>query len=142
MNASEQVVNLDSAKALASVGSLVRNYFPSASMNFSPWQDDPHTNKWYEEDSLDIAFHFPGWNPNIQCRSLLIQLIVAKDYSNKVPSLLGVIIRGVTFYGESWRLSTVGDWQPTGPRLPSKAVMEHLHAICRDLFILFPSDEV
>ena len=140
MNASEQVVNLDSAQALASVGSLVRNYFPSASINFSPWQDDASTNKWFEEDSIDLAVHFPGWNPKLQCRSLLIQLIVAKDYSMKLPSLLGVIIRGVTFKGESWSLATVGDWVPTGSHLPQKLVMDHLHSICRDLFILFPSD--
>ena len=137
MNASEQVTNLNFAKAIASIGPLVKNYFPSASINFSPWRDDFYTKEWFEEESLDLAFYFPGWSPKFQCRSLLIQLRVVKEHSRELPRLLGVIIRGITFHGESWRLVTVDDWKVSGSHLPQKAVMDYLHAICRDLFILF-----
>ena len=140
LNASEQVTSLDFAKAIASVGSLVKNYFPASSINFSPWRDDPYTNKWLEDETLDLAFHFPGWNPNLQCRSFLIQLRVVKDDSRELPRLLGVIIRGVTFNGESWRLVTIGDWKFTGPHLPHKLVMQNLQDLCHDLFLLFASD--
>ena len=114
--------------------------FPSASVDFSPWRDDPFTKLWHEEDSLDLSLHFPGWIPSYQCRSILIQLQVVKDHSNDLPRLLGVIMRGLTFEGERWRFSTVGDWQITGSHLPQKIVVDQLHSICRNLFILFPSD--
>ncbi len=138
MNASEQGRTVAFAQTLASIGTLVRNYFPSASLNLSPWRDDPQTRRWFEEESLDLAFHFPGWNPRIQCRSLLIQLRVVQGSSESVPQLLGILIRGMTFEGERWRLATIGDWKPTGSHLPEPFEMDQLHAICRDLFDLFP----
>ncbi|AAQ00795.1 MULTISPECIES: hypothetical protein [Prochlorococcus] len=141
MNAADHATNLWSIQALASTGSLLKNYFPVASINFSPWREDCSTKLWFEEDSLDLALHFPGWSPRLQCRSLLIQLRVVKDQPRELPRLLGVIMRGVTFDGERWRLATVGDWQPTGSHLPQQlVVMNQLHSICRDLFLLFPSE--
>ncbi len=140
MNAADQVTSLGFAKALASAGNLIKEYFPAASINFSPWRDDIQTELWFEEESLDLALHFPGWSPRLQCRSLLIQLRVVKDDPRDLPRLLGVIMRGITFSGERWRLVTIGDWQPTGSHLPQEVVMDQLHAICRELFVLFPSD--
>ena len=140
MNAADHVTNLGLVQALASVGTLVKDYFPEASINFSPWRDDSQTELWFEEESLDLAFHFPGWSPRLQCRSLLIQLRVIKHTPSDFPRLLGVIMKGITFSGERWRLATVGDWQPTGSHLPHEVVMDQLRAICRELFVLFPSD--
>ena len=57
LNSSEQVTNVLVAKAIASVGTLVKNQFPSASVDFSPWRDDPSTKLWQEEDSLDFFFY-------------------------------------------------------------------------------------
>ncbi len=139
MNSSDQATNVLLAKTLASVATLIKNQFPSASVDFSPWRDDPFTKLWHEEDSLDLSFHFPGWIPSYQCRSILIQLQVVKDNSDDLPRLLGVIMRGLTFEGERWKLATVGDWQITGTHLPKTAVMDQLREICRNLFILFPS---
>ena len=140
MNASDQVTSLGFVQALASAGTLVKHSFPSASIDFSPWRDDPCTKFWHEEDSLDFSLHFPGWSQKYQCRSLLIQLRVVKDQSEELPRLLGVMMRGVTFDGERWRLATVSDWQVTGSHLPQKVVIEKLRKLCRDLFLLFPSD--
>jgi len=70
----------------------------------------------------------------------LIQLQVVKDNSNDLPRLLGVIMRGLTFEGERWKLATVGDWEITGSHLPQRVVIEQLRDICRNLFTLFPSD--
>ncbi len=140
MNAAQHATSLGLVQALASVGSLFQYHFPAASINFSPWRDDSQTQLWFEEDSLDLALNFPGWNHSLQCRSLLIQLRVGKDEPSDLPFLLGVIIRGITFSGERWHLVTVGDWQPTGTHLPKKVVMDKLHEICRELFVLFHSD--
>ncbi len=139
MNAADQGKTIACAQVLASIGTLVRNYFPAASLNLSPWRDDAQTRLWFEEESLDLAFHFPGWSPRLQCRSLLIQLRIAKNKNDALPSLIGILIRGMTFEGERWRLATVGDWQPTGKHLPQSLERDQLHSICRDLFDLFPS---
>ncbi|KGG14636.1 MULTISPECIES: hypothetical protein [unclassified Prochlorococcus] len=142
MNAANEVRTIVFAQTLASAGTLVKKYFPAASINFSPWREDPDTEFWFDEDSLDLAFYFPGWTPSLQCRSLLIQLKVRKDNSMDLPRLLGVIIRGISFDGERWRLSTLGDWKPTGSHLPQPLIRDQLHSLCRDLFTLFRSDSV
>ncbi len=139
MNAADQVQSVDCAHALASVVTLVRQHFPAATANLTPWRDDPFTRLWEETETIDLAFHFPGWSPRLQCRSLLLQLRLSSDAADFLPALLGVVVRGMTFEGERWRLVTVGDWEATGSHLPQKEQMVHLHEICRDLFLLFPS---
>ena len=57
--------------------------------------------------------------------------------SGERPRLLGVLIRGLTYESERWRLATVGDWQPSGSHLPSVEVVSSLQQICRELFDLF-----
>ena len=88
---------------------------------------------------MDLALHFPGWSPRLQCKSILIQLRVAKDHPEKLPRLLGVIMRGDAFDGERWRLATIGDWEPMGSHLPNSSEVKQLQSICRDVFELFPS---
>ncbi len=139
MNAAEQVESIALAKVIASVVTLVRRHFPEASPNLTPWRDDPETRRWSEKDTLDIVFHFPGWSPKLECRSLLLQLRISNNTPYASPSLLGVLMRGMTFDGERWRLATLGDWQPSGAYLPQPAQMAQLHEICRDLFALFSS---
>ena len=138
MNAAEYVSSLSSLQVLASVATLVRRHFPSASPDLSPWRKDPETLRWCEHESLDIAFHFPGWSPKVECRTMLFQLRLGKsnDYANSLY-LLGVIISGMTYEGERWRMATVGDWHPTGRYLPQKVQIVELQTICRELFTLF-----
>lgn len=133
MNAAEAVDSVALAQALASAVTLVRHQFPAATANLSPWRDDPLTRRWSEEETLDLAFHFPGWSPRLQCRSLLLQLRL-----NRNRALLGVLMRGMTYEGERWRLVTVGDWQPSGRHLPQPDRVHQLQQICRDLHNLFP----
>ena len=75
----------------------------------------------------------------LECRSLLLQLRLKPQVAGDaaVPELLGVLMRGMTFDGERWRLATMGDWQPEGTHLPQPAQTEQLRGICRDLFDLF-----
>ena len=117
MNATNHARSVAIAHTLASIGTVVRNYFPAASLSLSPWRDDPQTRLWVNEETLDLAFHFPGWSPRLQCRSLLIQLRVSKKDHSSSPQLIGILMRGMTFDGERWRLATIGDWSPTGSHL-------------------------
>ena len=48
-----------------------------------------------------------------------------------------MLIRGLTYESERWRLATVGDWQPSGSHLPAEEVVGVLQQVCRELFDLF-----
>jgi hypothetical protein len=143
MNAAEQARNLELAQAIASAAALFRRQFPDARANLTPWRDDPLTRAWAEQESLDLSFHFPGWNPRNQCRSMLVQLRLEHPPRQRSvgdparPRLLGVLIRGLTYDCERWRLATMGEWQPSGSHLPQPAVVSKLQQVCRDLFALF-----
>ena len=137
MNAGESVHSVARMRALASTVTLVRRQFPAAKANLSPWRDDPQTRLWSESESLDLAFHFPGWSPRLECRSLLMQLRISGETGEDKLRLLGVLMRGMTYDGERWRLATVGDWLPEGSHLPQQKQVEQLQQICRDLFELF-----
>lgn len=138
MNASDQAQSLDAAQAIASVAALFRGHFPDARANLSPWRDDPLTREFAQAESLDLSFHFPGWSPRLECRSLLVQLQLESAPAGGRPRLLGVLIRGLTYESERWRLATMGDWQPSGTHRPHPAVTEALQQFCRELYGLFP----
>jgi hypothetical protein len=142
MNAADLARSPEMAQAIASAAGLFRLQFPDARANLTPWRDDPFTRRFEEEESVDLAFHFPGWSPRLQCRSLLMQLRLAEapGPSEGAPRLLGVLISGMTFQGEQWRLATVGDWRPSGANPPDPAVVEKLQHVCRDLFALLAGE--
>ncbi|MGB7564657.1 MAG: hypothetical protein WBM08_07870 [Prochlorococcaceae cyanobacterium] len=147
MNAADQVRSLELAQAVASAATLFREHFPDARANLNPWRDDPQTRAFGESETLDLSFHFPGWSPRIQCRSVLVQLRLAAPPAALEPSLrqrsplLGVTLRGLTYADERWSLATVGDWRASGSHLPSQAVEQVLQQFCRQLFELFGGHE-
>ena len=106
MNAGESVHSVARMRALASTITLVRRQFPAAQANLSPWRDDPQTRQWSETESLDLSFHFPGWSPSLECRSLLMQLRISAERGDDQLHLLGVLMRGMTYDGERWRLAS------------------------------------
>jgi len=143
MNAADQARSLELAQAIASVVGLFRARFPAARANLTPWRDDPETRAFQESESIDLSFHFPGWSPRLQCRSLLVQLRLDRPAASdpRRPRLLGVTIRGLTYESERWRLATLGDWMPSGPHLPQAEITHSLQQICRELFDLFDGAE-
>ena len=70
-------------------------------------------------------------------RSLLLQLRFQNNKSDEVLKLLGVLVRGMTYDGERWRLVTAGDWYLEGSHLPQAEQAAQLRQMCRDLFLLF-----
>ena len=72
------------------------------------------------QDTIDFAFHFPGWSPLIECRAILLQLRIENDSNDRVPKLLGIIMRGMIVPSERWRVATIGDWEMTGTHLPQQ----------------------
>ena len=123
MNASSNVSNVEIANKIASTATLFRKYFPDASVNFSPWDN---SNNESMQDTIDFAFHFPGWSPLIECRAILLQLRIENDNNGRVPKLLGIIMRGMIVPSERWRVATIGDWEMTGTHLPQQEQKDNL----------------
>ena len=124
-------------RTVASIVTLVREQFPAAKPNLRPRRDDAQARRWDEPESLELSFHFPGWSPRLQCRSLLLQLRFQNNESDEVLKLLGVLVRGMTYDSERWRLATVGDWSLEGSHPPQAEQAAQLRQMCRDLFLLF-----
>ena len=134
MNASSNVSNVEIANKIASTAVLFRKYFPDASVNFSPWENANDESKM---DTIDFAFHFPGWSPVIECRAILLQLIIENDKNDRVPKLLGIIMRGMIVPSERGRVATVGECEMTGTHLPQKEQNDNLFLVCKELYKLF-----
>ena len=134
MNASSNVSNVEIANKVASTAVLFRKYFPDASVNFSPWDN---SNDQEKLDTLDFAFHFPGWSPLIECRAVLLQLRIENNSNNAVPKLLGIVMRGTLIPFERWRVATVGEWEMTGTHLPQQEQKDNLLLVCKELYKLF-----
>ena len=135
MNASSNVSNVEIANKIASTAALFRKYFPDASVNFSPWENS--NNEFMNDNTIDFAFHFPGWSPLIECRAVLLQLRIENDSNSRVPRLLGIIMRGMIVPSERWRVATVGEWEMTGTHLPQKEQKDNLFLVCKELYKLF-----
>lgn len=147
MNAADQARSLELAQAIASVASLFREHFPDARANLQPWRDDPLTRAFGEQETVDLSFHFPGWSPRTQCRSVLVQLRLALPPGRgafvvpRRPPLLGVTLRGLTYERERWSMATVGDWRASGSHPPLPAVEQLMRQFCRQLFELFEAPD-
>ena len=111
MNASSNVSNVEIANKIASTAALFRKYFPDASVNFSPWDN---SNNESMQDTIDFAFHFLVGVLLLNVEQYSLQLRIENDNNDRVPKLLGIIMRGMIVPSERWRVATIGDWEMTG----------------------------
>jgi hypothetical protein len=137
VNASEQAKGVQRATQIAAIVNLFKAEFPDARADLKPWRNDPDTREWVDPDSIDIGFHFPGWSPRLQGRSLLVQIRFYHDPVDDSSRLIGLEIAGFNHEGEAWRLSTVESWQAVGKYEPAAAVTDKLRHFCRQVFELF-----
>ncbi len=137
MNASEQAKGLEITTKIAAIVNLFKQQFPDAKADLNPWRNDPDTVDLVDPDSIDIGFHFPGWSPKIQSRSILVQIRFYQDPIEKQQRLIGIETCGFTHVGETWRFSTIDNWQLEGKSLPQEAVRVKLKQFCRQVFELF-----
>ena len=141
MNAAEQATNLETASKIATVVNLFRRAFPDAKSDLKPWANDPDTREQIDPDSIDIGFHFPGWSPRFQCRSVLVQIRFYKDPESKQKRAIGVELAGFNHAGKQWWLSTVENWLFAGHALPAPEPQDKLKAFCRELLQVFNGEE-
>jgi hypothetical protein len=136
VNASEQAKGVELASKIATIVNLFKTEFPDAKSDLKPWHNDPNTRELLDPDSIDIAFHFPGWSRRFQCRSMLVQIRFDRNLTEEKAKAIGLEIAGFTYDGESWRLSTVENWQIIGKNAPVEEVTPKLKQFCRQVFEL------
>lgn len=137
MNAAEQAKGVQLATKIAAIVNLFKGEFPDARADLNPWHNDPDTREWLDPDSIDLGFHFPGWSPRLQGRSLLVQIRFYQDPVDNFRRLIGLEIAAFNHQGEAWRLSTVESWQIVGRYQPATGVVDKLRHFCRQVFELF-----
>lgn len=137
VNAAEQAKNIEVASKIATVVNLFKSEFPDAKADLKPWNNDPDTRELVDPDSIDIGFHFPGWSPRFQCRSILVQIRFYDDPLDGYRRAIGVEAVGFNHTGEQWRLSTVENWRILGKSQPAIEVTEQLKRFCSQVFELF-----
>lgn len=138
MNAAEQATSLALAGKIASAVSLFRSEFPDARVDLRPWANDGHTWELVDPNSIDIAFHFPGWSRRWQSRSILLQIRFYKEEEQR--QVIGLEAAGFDYRGKQWRLSTIDHWQIEGEVQPIPERSEQLRQYCRQVFELFQDD--
>jgi len=137
MNAAEQATTLETTSKIATVVNIFKRSFPDAKSDLKPWATDPDTLEQVDPHSMDIGFHFPGWSPRYQCRSVLVQIRFYKDPETKEKRAIGAEVAGFHHVGEQWRLSTVDNWSIGGRGIPSVEAQQFLKAFCRDVLQVF-----
>jgi hypothetical protein len=137
VNAAEQAKGVQLATKIAAIVNLFKAEFPDARADLNPWHNDPDTREWLDPDSIDLGFHFPGWSPRLQGRSLLVQIRFYQDPVDNSRRLIGLEIAAFNHQGEAWRLSTVESWQIVGRYQPATTVVEKLRRFCYQVFELF-----
>ena len=155
VNAAEQATDLHLASKLATVVHLFKHQFPDARADLKPWSNDSETRSSLDPDSLDVGFHFPGWSPRIESRSMLVQMRFMEDSSALAEGvtqesatasqasparLIGLDVVGLTYEGEQWRLSTIANWAIVGRKSPTLDTTNKLKEFCRQVFELFRSE--
>jgi hypothetical protein len=137
MNASEQATGLEVTTKIAAVVNLFKAEFPDARADLKPWRNDPDTREWVDPHSIDIGFHFPGWSPRFQSRSILVQIRFHQDFVDESQKIIGIETVGFNHRGQAWRLSTIDNWEFVGEYQPATSVAEKLKYFCRQVFELF-----
>jgi hypothetical protein len=137
VNAAQQATDIALATKIASVVSLFRSEFPDAKVDLKPWARDRDTQESVDPDSIDLSFHFPGWSPQWQSRSVLVQIRFDRDKIESTYNLIGLEIAGFDTWGKKWRLSTINNWEFEGERRPNPETADKLKQFCRQIFELF-----
>lgn len=137
MNASEKANDLEITTKIATVVNLFKKLFPDAKADLKPWCNDADTRELVDPNSIDIAFHLPGWSRRFQSRSMLVQIRFHQDPVDNSQRLIGVETVAFNHQGQAWKLSTVDNWDFLGNYLPASEVKEDLKQFCRQVFDLF-----
>lgn len=125
MNAAEQATSPEVTGKIAAMINLVKQKFPKAKANLTPWTNDPDTREWVDPSSIDVGFNLPAGHTLMQLRF----------HEGRLVGIEALCFG--PFGNQRWKFSTIGDWSFQGSTLPPPGFRQTLKQICQDLFLLF-----
>lgn len=137
MNAAEQAKSLEITSKIAAIVNLFKAEFPDARADLKPWANDADTRELVDPESIDLAFHLPGFSRRFQSRSMLLQIRFHHDEQGSDRRAIGAEMAGFDHQGKRWRLSTVQEWAFEGDRSPIPEVADKLKCFLRQALELF-----
>jgi len=141
VNAAEQATSLETASKIAAIVNLFKAEFPDARADLKPWANDPDTRESVDPDSIDLAFHLPGFSRLFQSRSILLQIRFHTDGLTAEQRVIGAEMAGFDHRGKQWRLSTIETWLFEGNCSPVVQVSDRLKDFLKQALELFSSLE-
>jgi hypothetical protein len=137
VNAADQVTSISRVSKLAATINLFQTYFPRATVDLSPWQEEVQSPIFVDKSSLDLAFHFPARHTGCQCSSILMQIQLQQQDRAGVDAAISIELTGHDSYRQWWQLATAVAWRFTGERLPTVEAAATLEGICRHVLMVF-----
>lgn len=137
MNAAEQAKSLETTSKIAAIVNLFKSEFPDARADLKPWANNAETREWVDPDSIDIAFHLPGFSRLFQSRSVLLQIRFHQDGVTNTRRAIGAELAGFDHRGKQWWLSTVENWMFEGNCSPVTDIGDRLKNFLRQALYLF-----
>ncbi|MEN9521246.1 MAG: hypothetical protein RLZZ381_3834 [Cyanobacteriota bacterium] len=137
VNAIDQAKSLEMISKIEAIVHLFRSQFPNSLADLKPWSQNAETAKFENANSIDIGFHFSKLDFPCQCRSILMQVRLERDFESEQLKAIGVELSGYETSDQLWEFSTIGNWQFWGDFPPTIRTQEKLKQVCYQIIKLF-----
>ncbi|WP_310481044.1 hypothetical protein [Chamaesiphon sp. VAR_48_metabat_403] len=139
MNASEKAVSIGFVSKIATIVNLFQSKFTDATVDLTPWLDDPMTRATIDPDSIDLGFHFPRRDRTHSDYTLLLQIRLQSE-RDKHDRVVGLEISSHSLCGCLWEFSTVADWRFSGSTGLSPEYQAQIKSFCQDVLGVFQNN--
>jgi hypothetical protein len=137
VNAIDQAKNLMMISKIEAIVHLFRSQFPESLADLKPWLQNAETAKFENANSIDIGFHFSKLNFPCQCRSILMQVRLNRDFEPEMLKVIGIELSGYETSDRLWQFSTIDNWYFRGEFPPTIRTQEKLKQVCYQIIKLF-----
>jgi hypothetical protein len=138
MNASEKAISIGFVSKIATIVNIFHSKFTDATVDLTPWLDDPMTRATIDPDSIDLGFHFPRRSRSHSDCTLLLQILLQSEDNNQ-HRVVGVEISSHNLCGCLWEFSTVAG-RFSGTTGISPEYQAQIKSFCQDVLGIFQSN--
>jgi hypothetical protein len=137
VNAINQAKSLEMISKIEAIIYLFRSQFPDSLADLKPWLQNAETARFENVNSIDIGFHFSKLNFPCQCRSILMQVSLDRDFESEQLKVISVELSGYETSDQLWQFSTIVNWHFSGEFPPTIRTQEKLKQVCYQIIKLF-----
>jgi hypothetical protein len=137
VNAINQAKSLEMISKIEAIVHLFRSQFPNSLADLKPWSQNTETARFENANSIDIGFHFSKLDFPCQCRSILMQVRLERDFESEQLKAIGVELSGYETSDQLWQFSTIDNWHFSGEFPPTIRTQSKLKQVCFQIIKLF-----